>query len=263
MSIHGADVARVLRPALADGPVEVTIVGDVDEASAVSQVAATFGALPPRRGPSRARADAWFLRFPEHPPQVVRATHDGRAEKALVALVWPLYVGDPSRRREEVSLHLLAGIYQDMLLRRLRAELGKSYSPSASVQMEDQSDQGTLRAAVETTPADLDVVRAEMTRIAGDLAHGNLTPADLDDFRTPLLSRLDQNARSNDWWAEKLMGSTLRDSGLKDAVGLRALVVGIGADEVRKAAATWLTPPPVVVIVTGRAAASPPTGAAS
>ena len=105
---------------------------------------------PPPRG---RRADTWFLRFPDHDLAPIQATYDGPADKAMVGLTWPLYVATPTRRREEVSLLLLARVFDDALRHRLRQELGKTYGPNVETQMPDYADQGVLQARVETAPA--------------------------------------------------------------------------------------------------------------
>ena len=43
------EAKAALVPAIASGPIEITIVGDVDEDAAIAAVAATFGALPERK----------------------------------------------------------------------------------------------------------------------------------------------------------------------------------------------------------------------
>src|SRR5262249_22285199 len=45
---HASDLERALRPALTGSPLEVSIVGDIDEVQAIDAVADSFGALPAR-----------------------------------------------------------------------------------------------------------------------------------------------------------------------------------------------------------------------
>src|SRR5262249_20749296 len=130
-ALRAADFSRLLWPALTEAPLMVTVVGDVDEAQATRLVAATFGALPPRRERPRERPDAWFLRVPDHPFATVRVSHEGSAEKAVLRIVWPLYVAERSRRREEFALGILAKVLENEVFHRVRQELGKTYSPSA------------------------------------------------------------------------------------------------------------------------------------
>ena len=136
-SWRSTDFARVLRPALTQAPVELTIVGDIDEATATRLVAATFGALPSRPTTDRARADARFTRFPKRDFSPILTTHGGPVDQAAASLIWPLYVAEPARRREEYVLKLLAGVFNDDLRHRARVELGKTYSPNVATAMPD------------------------------------------------------------------------------------------------------------------------------
>ncbi|HEX8568890.1 MAG TPA: insulinase family protein, partial [Caulobacteraceae bacterium] len=135
MALRASDFERMMRPVLREAPLEVTVVGDIDEAKAVDAVARTLGALPRRSGSAARSANPPFLRFPANPPAEIRATHEGAAEKAVAGVIWPLYVAVPERRREEYALQLLGGVFSDALRRRVREALGKSYSPGVGVSM--------------------------------------------------------------------------------------------------------------------------------
>jgi zinc protease len=257
MAIRSADFARALKPALTGAPMEVTIVGDVDEKTATELVGKTFGALPARASAPRARPDTWWLRFPETLPEPIRASHEGSPEQAVASLTWPLYVAEPSRRREEYALYLLSKIFTDELRRHVREELGKTYDPEAETSMPDAADQGMLTASVETRPEDLDAVVAEVRAVADRLARGEITPEALEAVRRPLLARADGRASTNEWWVQALSGSARDPQILTDAVEYRSLIASLTLDEVKKAAAQWLSRPPLVVT-----AAPAPKGAA-
>ena len=117
---------------MTEAPLEVTIVGDIDEATLTKQLAQTLGALPARKPADRARGDTHFLTFPATLPPSVRVTHEGPKEKALVGVVWPLFEGDPSKRREEYAINLAARVLSDELRHRVRQELGKTYTAAGA-----------------------------------------------------------------------------------------------------------------------------------
>jgi zinc protease len=251
--LKGADVIRVLKPILTGSPLELTIVGDADEKSVTEVAAATIGALPLRRAIPAARPDAWFLRFPEHPPALVTATHEGPPEKALVEMVRPLWVADLSRRQEEHALLLAARVMSDALLRQIRGEMGKAYSPAAATAMPDHADQGYLVAETEVAAADIDVVRAQMSAVAAKIAKGDFTDQDVENARKPYLAALAKRFATDDFWAGVLSGSSVDDSAVREMPGYQSALAAITPAEVRKAAAAWLSAPPIVVVVTGRA----------
>ncbi len=257
-ALKSADFERLLKPALTQAPLEVTIVGDVDEKSAVELTARTFGALPARSPAPRRRTDTWFLRFPDHPLDTIRGVHEGPPDKAMVGVIWPLYVATHARRREEMALFLVARILNDALQVRIREELGMSYGPVASVSLSDNADQGSLSAMVETYPVDIDTVVGEVRKSADKLAAGDITPAALEAARKPILAGLDAAAATNDWWVAGLSGSSEDSQRPTDLAQQRAFVAALTLAEVRKAAATWLKAPPIVVVASPKSPAPAP-----
>jgi len=240
------DFEQLLRPVLTRSPVEVTIVGDVAEAYAVSAVAATFGALPKRAPLAPPAGQGPFRRFPEALPAFVRATHEGPAEKAAALLMWPLYVATPERRSEEYAIGLAAAIFETRLLQRVRVAMGKAYSPSVASVMPDWADQGYLAVGIETTPADLDQLVAAARQIAAELAAGRITQAELDTARDPLVAAREQAQSRNEAWAGVLSGALRHPEAFDELLGYRAAMQALTLDDVRRAAAAWLARDPMI-----------------
>ena len=264
MGLRSADFERLLKPVITSAPLEVTVVGDIDEARAVQAVAKTLGALPPRKPvPDRSERPP-FMTYPTRFTGIVRATHEGAAEKALVGMIWPLYVAVPERRREEYALNLLEGVFQDALRHRVREALGKSYSPAVSLAMPDYADQGSLTVMVETSPADAEAVAAEIEQLAADLARGGVTAQALEEVRTPLLAGRAKERETNTWWLQTLDGSARHPEWLKDAVEWERMIRSITLAEVQRAAATWLSRPHLTAFALPQAnAAQASAGAAA
>lgn len=251
--MRAKDFERVLKPIILNSPLEVNVVGDADEAAVVEMVAKTFGALPRRNGEPQGPVRQ-FIRVPQGSAQVIRATHEGSAEKAVASLVWPLYVATPERRREEMAINLMAEVFNNSLRRRIREDLGKSYAPQAGTVMPDKADQGLLTAVIETYPADVDDVVAETRRLAKSLAAGQITQADLEEARQPMLTRMSGEEGSNQFWLDVISGSSVDPQRAPDIVGLDRLIASIRLDEVQKAAADWLSKDPIVVVATPKSA---------
>jgi zinc protease len=264
-ALRMSDFARILKPAMTEAPIEITVVGDVDEAAASDVIAQTLGALPPRKAGARERAATWFLRFPDTPPAPIRTAHEGSADQALVGLFWPLYVATPDRRREEIALKLLANVMSDQLRHRIRQELGKTYSPGAATVMPDHADQGYLLAGIETDPADIGAMTAEARLIADRLAKGEIEPDALEAARRPLQAEYAARASRNGWWAGVLSGSSVSQDGLDEIRIEPTLLAAVNLQDLQDAAARWLKQPPIVVVATPRskAAALAPTPSAT
>ena len=243
-----ADFARLLKPALVSAPVELTIVGDLEEPTAIRLVADTFGALPPRQTANRALPDSHFLRVADRPLPLIRATHEGPADRAVARLVWPLYVATPERRAEEYALKLTAAVFDTELRQRIRIDLGKSYAPQVLTQMPDFADQGVLMAQIEGSPTDLDSLVAEARIVARKIASGSITAEALEAARRPMLAQMASLRGRNIWWAGALDGSAGNPALIREAIDFEPLMSSITLDQVKAAASRWLAPAPIVAI---------------
>jgi zinc protease len=250
------DFERILKPALISAPLEITIVGDVDEATATELVGETFGEFPPRQQTPRERPDTFFLRFPDHEPPTIRVMHDGPPDQAMVEALWQLYVAEPERRREEVSLLLLSHVFDNALRHRVRQELGKSYAPAVSLYTPDHGDQGYMDADVEAAPRDIDQLLVETRRVAELLSQGNFTDDDIEAARKPMLADMGARANTNDWWLNGLSGSSRDSDGLDQMRDLLGLIASVSAAEIRAAAAKWLAQTPLTAIALPQAKSS-------
>ncbi len=244
---RAADFERMLKPVLTRSPVEVTIVGDIGEEDARRAVAATFGALPPRPAlPPLPAGSGPFRYFPERLPPPVTEIHKGPADKAAAVLAWPLYVATPERRREEYSLQLLRSILETRLLRQVRVAMGKVYAPVVAMNSPDDADQGTLSVALEAGPTDIGPLVEAALGVADELAGGRISQEELDAARTPVLATADQAQRHNGAWATAIAYAGLDPPALRELTGLRSDLEAVTLDDVRRAAATWLTAKPML-----------------
>lgn len=249
-ALRSRDFQALLKPVVTTAPLEVTLVGDLDEKTAVDLVGQTLGALPVRpAGPVRPR----YLGYQTYPRTLkapIGVTHSGVTDQAAVALVWPLFVSTPERRREEYAIELLSAVFDDELRHAVRERLGKVYSPSVALASADRGDEAYVTAWVETTQADLPAVEAEMRAVAARLAAGEITPQMLEAARKPLQALVVADLAGNDWWASQLQSSSRDPNAPQALVEAPAILAALDLDEVKRAAATWLGPSPLVVIAT-------------
>lgn len=241
-----SDFERVLKPALTRSPVEVTIVGDIDEKTATAAVAASFGALPTRTRPATAHDASRFRSFPLTLPPPVTSRHEGPADKAAALVVWPLYVASRERRSEEYALDLLAAIFKAKLRQKTRGELGKAYDPAVETDMIDGADQGIFAATVEATPADLDALVGAARDTAASLARGEFTQADIDQAREPMVAERTRLLRRNDPWAGVLSHTSAERHAADELLLYKPMMEALTLADVKKVAATWLERAPFV-----------------
>lgn len=249
-SLRSHDFEALLKPVVTTSPLEVTLVGDVDEKTAVELVGQTLGALPARSvGP----APPPYLGYQTYPRSLeapIRVTHAGGGDLGAVSLMWPLFVAGAERRREEYALELVSAVLDDALRHAVREGLGKAYSPGAALRASNRGDEAYVTAWVEVAQADLPVIEAEMRAVAGRLAAGQITPQMLEAAREPLLALLATQLASNGLWASQLQSSSRDPAGPQVLVEMPAILASLDLDEVKRAAATWLSQPPIVVVAT-------------
>lgn len=192
----------LLDPALRNGPIEVIITGDVSVERAISETAATFGALPPR---SAARRSPDRMRFPAPTSEPVVLFHKGREDQAVGFIAWPTTGYSPATRKLARTLTLLGSVFQLRITDRLREGEGVSYSPSAAhASSPTWTDYGYLAAQIEAPPATLDSFFAEAQKIAADLAARPIDEDELNRARRPMLESIERARDGNAFWTGAL-----------------------------------------------------------
>ncbi|HWE45474.1 MAG TPA: insulinase family protein [Caulobacteraceae bacterium] len=259
LAINSSTFERLFKPALTQAPLEVTIVGDVTEDHAVDAVARTLGALPPRTATDRVRPDTFFLRYPKTAPPIIHTTYESSEDKAVVSLLWPLYVAEPKRRREEYALNVVAQVMDDAIRHRVRTQMGKSYAPQVGMASPDDADQGAINALIETTATDANAVAEAARDTTADIAAHGVTQEAFDAARKPMLDAIPNRMEDIDWWEGGLDGSAGNFEILREFIDYKADMESVTLEDVNRYAKIWLSQTPIIVIATP----APPTSTAS
>ena len=257
LAIKAGDMARALGGPLRNDALEVTIVGDVDEATATAALARTLGAIPPRDRRDRALPGAAHMRYPASLPPPIHAAHDGPADKALVMATWPLFIWQPDRVHQQRTVEMLAAIMRDRMLDTIRHKLGKTYTPVVEDSFDRGNDQASMTALIETAPDSTDIVTSEVRRIASQLADGDVSDADLERVRRPVLDSGATREMTNEWWIQMLDGSWAHPDQIVAASTWQADYSGITLDEIKAEAARWLSKAPLIIVAAPRPATKP------
>ncbi len=201
------DLAALLRQPLANGPIEITIVGDVTADQAIAAVAKTFGALPSRPPAYNPSKEALTLRFPDPTPVPVTRTDTGRADQAMAVIAWPLtdFFVDTSLSRAT----MLAGeVLQNRVLDEVRITQGATYSPDTRVALSETfPDYGVALTSVEMPPAKIPGFFADVSRIAAAMRDKGVTPDELERARNPRVAGIRKAELTNDYWLSRLSGA--------------------------------------------------------
>lgn len=191
-----------LKAAIADrlgkGAIEIGIVGDIDEAAAITAVVQTFGALSMRESEFRAytaeRSRAFTASRGLH---VIR--HAGDPTQAVIKLVWP--TRDDKDPIETLTLDLLQDVTRIAVLDSLREALGKSYSPGAqSSASAIYPGYGTFAIQASVAVADVPAARAALAKTVAALADAPVSADVLLRARAPMLERIDNALKTNFGW---------------------------------------------------------------
>lgn len=224
---------------LAQGDLEIVIVGDTTVDKAITAVADTFGALPKRPGePPLAGADK--APFPTPSTEPVIRTHKGRPDQAALFMVWRTDdLFSNLQRSRDVSI--LSQVMQLRLIDELREKQGATYSPNASATANVTfKNWGYLAVSLEVPPEKLDGVVASIHKIAADLRDKPVSADELERAKKPRIDQIEKARVTNEYWVGALSGAQ-EDPRLLDAT--RSVLAGLSRvtpADVQKAARTYL-----------------------
>jgi zinc protease len=247
-------------PLIANAPIEITIVGDIDENSAIKAVAASFGALPKRPLASKIDPAARSASFrTDRSP--IRMTHDGAANQSLVAAVWP--TDDDHDFRKVVGLSMLKSVLDLMLTESVREKLGDSYGVSLSSTMSDTfRGFGYLSASAIVAPDKVDEVQKAFAEAAAELRAKPISADLLARARNPELQAIDRSMRDNGFWLGAIARAQSEPQRLQRVKERKLLVQAITPAEIQRLAQQYLNPGSMQLaeIVSSKSGPAPASG---
>ena len=262
LSARTLDEARsALTPLLGKAPIEIGIVGDVDEAAAIAAVAQSFGALPARDAVApdyKEQRQASFRRS----LAPVRLTHGGPVDQAVLVAAWG--TTDDDDQKETVGLVLLADMLRLELTDKLREELGDTYTVGVSSASSDVYDgYGYLRLSTVIAPDKLDEVQKAAEEVVATFRNKPIDADLLDRARKPNLERIDQQNRENAYWLALASEAQEQPQRLERHRVRRALYQAMTAADIQALAKKYLAPEKMLTvnIVSDKMATSTPATA--
>ena len=240
------DMKAALAPQLANGAIEIGLVGDFDEAAAISAVAQTVGALPKRAPNDAAPAGATPATFTAD--RAVRTIHhQGAADQGTISLSWP--TTDDSDFRDSLTRDLLAAVMQLRLIDVVREELGATYTPNASsFESSTFKGLGYLTASAPAAQGSMDSVAKAIRQIAADLRTAPPSADELLRARKPILERWQRQARENGSWAMLTAEAQSRPELLERRRTRAAMLEAITPADIEAAASRYLDPAAAVEV---------------
>ena len=196
MQMIGAAVGMLddvpkLMPVLANGPIDVTIVGDVTLQQAIDVTARTFGAFVPRTGARIATSAANTTRFPAGAKETTRLVTTDQKGQEIAVVVWPTQGRFPDLKAS-ITLQILGTVVNDRLFDRLRG-MGTVYSAQVGATSSKVFDYGYVQALAQLM----------MSSVCADLLAANV-PENVRLLRSYLAVEQGR-VHLNDWLGQKIL----------------------------------------------------------
>ena len=174
---------------------EISVVGDFDEAMVVSILSKYFGGLHFKAAPVRGRNDA--LTFPKG--QIIKVEVSSEIEKSTVVIAWPTDdFWDIGRTRR---LNIVASILEDQIRKTIREEMGASYSPTVlSYGSRVSSHFGYILAELNVEKGKEAEIIEGVKKLVRDLSNKGLTKEELERAKNPLITSVLENVKTNEYW---------------------------------------------------------------
>jgi len=197
------DLRSWIHPALTQGYLEISVVGDFPLEAGITALARTFGTLPPRTAEKPAWTEARQVSFPaDRSKETFR--YPSEIPKAMSLVYWPTTdMSDIERTRR---LGMLANILDDRLRVKIREELGEAYSPYArNVSSETYTNFGYLFGMVETAPKQASTIAGIIAKIGSELAADGVTEDELERAKKPMVTMIEEYRRTNRYWRDSVL----------------------------------------------------------
>jgi len=200
------DFKSIITPALANAPLEITIVGDITVEQATKAVASTFGALAQRNPSPYAVPKAGDIKFPAATSTPVVLYHRGRADQGAAAIAWP--TTDVFADTESAARRLVVNVLQSRLMEQLRMKSGATYSPQTTAHASlTFPGYGYIGAYAELPPDKTALFYETVAEVAADLREHGPTADEFERARRPEIDSLERAMETNAFWRSFLTGA--------------------------------------------------------
>jgi zinc protease len=195
------DLKQWLAGPLANGYLEVTLVGDVEPQQALEAIAKTLGALPKRDAAKPAFTNERVLHYPT--AQTKDFEFSSQTPCAISIVCWPT-AGNRDIAQDHRT-RMLVEILRDRLRLKVRTELGATYTPAVARYTSDAfPDFGYVQAELTVDPEKAREIAPLVTSIGAELATGHISDDEFQRAIKPVLASLEEAAKDNGYWLRTL-----------------------------------------------------------
>jgi zinc protease len=240
------ELKQAIDAQLKTGALELALIGDIDEETAIDLVAATLGALPKRAAKFKLTPAQNFQNFPTD-RSLRTLYHDGKADQGLIAIHWP--TSDDSNLKSAMTRELLAQAVNMQLNDVVREKLGATYSPEAqSWASSDFAGYGYIYAIATASADKMDLIRDAVKEIARELRDAPISEDQLLRARKPISERYDRETGDNMAWVGPVGVAQSEPHRLPRRWARVDALNEVTAEDIHSAALQYLTDPAALEI---------------
>lgn len=204
INVQRDSIQSWLETPLKEGYLEVAVVGDIEEEALLELFGKTIGALPERR---EDKLDFSDLRALKTAPEAGKRTIEyasGMGDSAASVIVWTMQ--DELSLRESASLYVLSSVFESRIRKRVREEMGASYSPSVRyITFSAYDTLRHIRADVDCLKGEADSLLDVVLEISDSLSSEEVTDEELSAAVAPLEEGLRQAWQDNGYLLENVL----------------------------------------------------------
>lgn len=237
LAYKASDLEALLSPLGQSAPIEIAIVGDVDEQTAIDAVADSFGAL--------AKRDE-TLDVDIVPPKIITTKdditlyHKGEIEQGLFLSYWPST--DGKDQKSNIERELASAVFRSLLLDEVREKLGATYSPNAnSVASTRHDGYGYMSASVIAAPDKMVEINEAITAITAKMIDEGIDADMLERARKPMIEELEKQERENGNWLFYAQTAQSKPEILDRKRNEKALILAVTPSDIQSVAEQYLT----------------------
>lgn len=236
-------VKQWIVPAALNSELEISLVGDFDEAEVLRLAETYFSVLPKRE---KSKMQEVTVSFPKG--EKLELTVPTSIDKGMLVIAWKTDdFWDITRTR---GLHLLAGVFSEKMRRVIREKLGATYSPQVyNASSRTYKGYGVMQAVLIVDPAQIEMLKKEVMNIADELWQGKISEEELESVKGPMLTSLKDMIRTNGYWLGSVLGLSKRYPQQLEWPGtIMSGFKGFSVEQVRALGRTYLNPEKAAVI---------------
>lgn len=225
---------------LAAAPIEVSIVGDIDQETAFALAERYFGSLPERERISDATLDRYRTLTPPTGPLEQNSVIETATPVAIA--ITGSFGPDRSNTRDVRLVQFATQILSTRMVKQIREELQLVYSIQAIAQPSTTyPGMGLIFAAGPCLPGNEGTLAAEIDRMFAEFAEHGPSGEEVEVARGQIFNKLAEDMEQPGWWTGQMSDATYRGRSLDEIAEVEAAFESFTGDEIRDAFARYYT----------------------